>query len=669
MRLDENYLRRLINECIYIITEDEEDDDEKEETVKDDKYIKNAKGKVLDYLKDSDIAIKDDNISPLNRTDISDLDRRSEVEDFTRKTHVYLKSGKKKMSDEYRNFVYDVADDGDNGFPKLTDKVLRASEVLQYCIGEKGEYYPNRWTDFLKDESKPWNKDKYELDAKGDVYKVNGLTHQEIESMKYFIDRRALRNLYDKTYRTQEGFNKFGGKATDGVADVTDFSLGAPTQDQIDKLKKDMVLYPKDYIKKRITEEYLSSEFGMKFNMPDFAVGNQKLKKTLIINFTSAFGCPAWNNCLLKHGCYARNTENLHANVSDSNEKKHFLWLCMMDDSKKDKLSELIYEMLRTMVVNYGALYKNKEVKKKYSDVDMLVETPLSQLDEATKSILKEDSNLESPKYLRVRNIRLNENGDFINQKLLEKFDEFAREFNEININTSAYTCMNLRYDKVKNIIINASRRSIGNVDKYFFALPEDVFNKLGGTYNGKEGNFERGWKSVDREFKPMYSVTNGQFVENGNLYYKCPCKAYGFNGNTKIEKTSDSVNCYQCNLCYEGVRNSNTKGDIYVFVKKHGSYSNVDTTHLKPVFDEIGYPSKEIYDQFNAIGESRRRVNEEVVSSAVNALKEEAYRGISNNCLGSMNDFFNNNTLNESKQLSVRNGFIDSYQRYFKKF
>jgi hypothetical protein len=57
--------------------------------------------------------------------------------------------------------------------------------------------------------------------------------------------------------------------------------------------------------------------------------------------------------------------------------------------------------------------------------------------------------------FKRVSYIRLNENGDFINKKLLKQFDGLAEDFKLIGVKTAAYSCRNLNFKGVKNIIIN----------------------------------------------------------------------------------------------------------------------------------------------------------------------------------------------------------------------
>ena len=44
-------------------------------------------------------------------------------------------------------------------------------------------------------------------------------------------------------------------------------------------------------------------------------------ENTLIVNFTTAIGCPAWNECLVKHACYARQTEKGKPSVYDGNDR------------------------------------------------------------------------------------------------------------------------------------------------------------------------------------------------------------------------------------------------------------------------------------------------------------------------------------------------------------
>lgn len=65
----------------------------------------------------------------------------------------------------------------------------------------------------------------------------------------------------------------------------------------------------RDLYFKAMFNKMLNSKFGYDFKMPTamYTYGNSKLPEdTLVINFTTAHRCPAWNECLVGYACYAR---------------------------------------------------------------------------------------------------------------------------------------------------------------------------------------------------------------------------------------------------------------------------------------------------------------------------------------------------------------------------
>ena len=59
--------------------------------------------------------------------------------------------------------------------------------------------------------------------------------------------------------------------------------------------------------------------------------------------------------------------------------------------------------------------------------------------------------------FKRIDYIRLNENGDFVGQWLVDAWDNEAGKYQPYGVNVSAYTCRHLNYEGIKNIIINTS--------------------------------------------------------------------------------------------------------------------------------------------------------------------------------------------------------------------
>ena len=221
-------------------------------------------------------------------------------------------------------------------------------------------------------------------------------------------------------------------------------------------------------------------------------------------------------------------------------------------------------------------------------------------------------------KSLRAKFIRLNEEGDFIGQWLLDAFDKFAGELKLLGISTAAYTCRNLDFTKIQNIILNASTIKVGTwkekdgnvsgaIARRFFAVSNELYDSLEDTYvpNGnKEFSYTPGNSKSDKKiangfnenraiiplhregdswkvkYAPKPYTLNGdttptqfndRFDPNGptkksRLYYKCPCGRYG----DVLEKGKPiKMDCYLCRMCYEP--KNQQIGELYVLVAVHG--------------------------------------------------------------------------------------------------
>ncbi len=322
-----------------------------------------------------------------------------------------------------------------------------------------------------------------------------------------------------------------------------------------------------------VLDKYMMAKYGIAPSLPvsTFATGNAKLpNSTLIINFTSAQRCPAWGECLVKNACYARAGEKLHYNVFQANSQRNLMWEAGLADPE---MMVLIENLLRTYIIDYSvarraltAARKNigerKVTAKTVPSVDVLRKLRFSEYSPEELDIVKTANR-------GIKNIRLNENGDFINNALLQKIDEICGDIALVGVRASAYTCRTLQFDKIKNIIINASRDNIQGptVARYFIALPEKIYDAFDDTYNGPGNTIDI--KSKEEVLKPnpqpLYFVQGEEKVPTGKLYYKCPC-GRGFNGKAHETLEAKKINCYQCNICYEP-----SDKPYYVFVRVHG--------------------------------------------------------------------------------------------------
>lgn len=178
---------------------------------------------------------------------------------------------------------------------------------------------------------------------------------------------------------------------------------------------------------KRMAYGYLNHN---DFNLPDykkdadiksgiFSVGNAKLSPdTLIINFTSAFGCPSRYNCPIGQvACYAVAGENHLKDTRSKNLKVHNLVRLAQSQGKLQQVFNIAKLYIDT--------YKNSSKPIKW--------------------------------------VCFNEAGDFPNQEVLDYATQFAKEIEqEYGVKCMAYTAKPLDYREAsKYIAINASTKAV----------------------------------------------------------------------------------------------------------------------------------------------------------------------------------------------------------------
>lgn len=162
----------------------------------------------------------------------------------------------------------------------------------------------------------------------GDMKKDMSLNeYYNLLRMKDMIDRLSLSYLYDtqnagvlrtadERYGIKYNFDKDNNFK--GI-DASNFNLNNNFEDNARKwgnkgTRKDSLKGKSEeeiqaLYKRQILERYVEATYGMNVDMPvdAFTYGNNKLPSdTLVINFTSAHRCPAWNDCVVKYACYAR---------------------------------------------------------------------------------------------------------------------------------------------------------------------------------------------------------------------------------------------------------------------------------------------------------------------------------------------------------------------------
>lgn len=471
--------------------------------------------------------------------------------------------------------------------PKISQDILRVAEILVNggFVDKNGRVFLKRDELALKQKEADIQNGRQPRPYLEDYYQ--GAELDEIIRLKEFMDLKGLTYLYDKT--AGKPSNSYGVNWKD--PDLSQFDLNKYTEKEIEDYrgKKDTRNHAQIEadVKTSTLNAYLKAKYGMELEVPNvsFSTGNKKLPtSTLIINFDSAIGCPAWNECLVKHACYARGTEKKGSNVYQANKNRSLLWRSTQHDPK---LMTLLMNFIHAYIFDWTAvaneLISRQLVKATSADrlATKLATTPLGS-DFFTPEIMEVMSNCK-----KIKNIRLNENGDFIGQWLVDAWDEQAEILEPYGVRVSAYTCRHLNYDGIKKIILNTSFKTSANVARHFIAVPAAIYDALDETY-GEDGNtlYYNG-DPISPNIQPLYSIEKTPEGYNigqptGEYYYKCPCDRVdpGFVGN---KKSAPKINCYQCSLCYEP---KSTNKPLYVFVKAHGSAANKLTRNS---INEIG--------------------------------------------------------------------------------
>lgn len=248
-----------------------------------------------------------------------------------------------------------------------------------------------------------------------------------------------------------------------------------------------------------------------------FSVGNQKLSDdTLIINFTSALGCPSMNDCpMTQKACYAVAGEN------------------RLPDTRRKNL------LVQNLVL---AAQKNNMLQGLFDIAELY--------------IIERKGSSNPIKY-----IRYNEAGDFTNQKMLvlaAKFSKYVKE--KYGVDSMAYTArkqlditQEIDGTPIDQIIkINTSidtiKHSEGAVKSNFFGIPmsrpEDPEKNLDSNdkteyITDADANKLRVVMPVADEEgrKSIPILTKGKWSGGEGYYYVCPCSFWKWNKDKATEK------------------------------------------------------------------------------------------------------------------------------------
>jgi hypothetical protein len=293
--------------------------------------------------------------------------------------------------------------------------------------------------------------------------------------------------------------------------------LSQSVKDKINKETDDLAreLYGKDYGQEN---QNIANMYNLKGYKNDvdvkggpFSVGNEKLSPdTLIINFTSAFGCPSAGMCpITQAACYAVAGENRLEGTRSKNVKVHKLVSKAYGQNKIDR------------VFNIAKLY-----------IQLLADS-------------------KKP----IKWVRFNEAGDFPTQKILDAATQFAIDVeNQYGVKCMAYTANGkLNFQEAsKHMAINASTNQVLNTvsdespKRNFFGVSPKTFdyeyeedkyeeNKIEQTL-ANNPKTEEAPKEVLKKLEINGTLPNditvpilqygkwGYTPEEEGYYYVCPC-------------------------------------------------------------------------------------------------------------------------------------------------
>lgn len=429
---------------------------------------------------------------------------------------------------------------------------------------------------------------------------------------------------------------------------------------------------------KQLAERYVQRTYGMEFKFGKsgkvFSFGNKKIDdRTVIINFAAALRCPAWNRCLLKDACYARNTEKNYDNTLNRNLRTNLIWQQTQGD---EELTRMMLELVRVYIFNYDAAvkaankagYRGRVSKEGLSK--MSIAEVKEQLGDEVVDILAQTR--------RADVVRLNEDGDFIGQWLVDMWEEWAADFKLAGVAVAAYTCRALNYEKVSNMILNISQEHLvagqnsPGFAHFFFAVEPEDYNALEETYMKITTDEYGQQRIVPSDEGPTYN-DKGQVMpmyrrlidEGGKLcgyYYKCPCGR--LNPEDGDGSGDGKVDCYRCKICYG--RDANTRivdesGNppkeglpVYVLVSVHGAN--------KGEYEAERSIGKKKIKKWLAIQAERRRQIQEGVEVGEN--DPAAIKQIVRNTVESVANMMRRQISSDAAIMEIRNKFNDTLKK-----
>jgi hypothetical protein len=174
----------------------------------------------------------------------------------------------------------------------------------------------------------------------------------ELLCARDLLDKIGLNMLYDSSIKKRGDDLQYGLYYDENGNIQTDkFDINTYTKEKLKGFgDNEAKLY------RSLLNRYVDSIYGVEVSVPNemFQNGNHKLPNdTLILNFTSAERCPAWNECIVKNACYARSIEKFRSSAMYANAMKNVMWEAGHSDPE---LLRLLFRLLREYAIDYRTL-------------------------------------------------------------------------------------------------------------------------------------------------------------------------------------------------------------------------------------------------------------------------------------------------------------------------
>lgn len=336
-----------------------------------------------------------------------------------------------------------------------------------------------------------------------------------------------------------------------------------------------------------------------------FSISNAKLADdaTLIINFTSALGCPSVNDCpITQSACYAVAGEN---RLPDTRRKNIIVQNLVANAYNKNLIGGLF---------NIAELYIQEALKTKKP----------------------------------IKYIRYNEVGDFPNQKILIKAAEFSQYVKKkYNVISMAYTSKKgidptelVNGEPVDMIMaINRSRNDIPKsemaINRKYFGIPMNNFSSnpninLDNSYCDVEYVTDDDVNKLkvtapinDEQGNPSIPVLNkGSWKGGSGFYYICPCSFWQYNKDKAIIKFAIENNIVDKN--YKIPQNQKERKTIYDML--NGKQLKQLKSILNKIKSPCGIKCSVCHDTNGGVFENQKNIKDYAVLAATHGATASNY-------------------------------------------